>query len=239
MNRLSIHHAHLRLIGTGTSGVNEDARVSLTQAGIISILNCLVPLRATCAGGQTPRASPLAPTGLSRYAGPMSTATAFEIFLAAPPGLEPVLRDEAAALGLPAPRPVPGGVTSSRRLARGLARQPARPRRLAGARPDRAASAPSTSPSSTSAPASSHGATPCARTSRSASTSPPAPAASTTPAPRGPASPPPSRETLGAPIADDRRGDPLTLKVRIDDDLCTLRSTPRARRCTAAATSRP
>ena len=36
---------------------------------------------------------------------------AFEIFLAAPPGLEPVLRDEAAALGFPAPRAVPGGVT--------------------------------------------------------------------------------------------------------------------------------
>ena len=35
----------------------------------------------------------------------------FEIFLAAPPGLEPLLRDEAAALGLPAPRAVPGGVT--------------------------------------------------------------------------------------------------------------------------------
>ena len=35
----------------------------------------------------------------------------FEIFLAAPPGLEPLLADEAAALGLPAPTPVPGGVT--------------------------------------------------------------------------------------------------------------------------------
>ena len=36
---------------------------------------------------------------------------AFEIFLAAPPGLEPLVADEAAALGLPAPRAVPGGVT--------------------------------------------------------------------------------------------------------------------------------
>lgn len=35
----------------------------------------------------------------------------FEIFLAAPPGLEPILRDEAAAIGLPAPQCVPGGVT--------------------------------------------------------------------------------------------------------------------------------
>ena len=33
-----------------------------------------------------------------------------EIFLAAPPGLEPLLRDEAAALGLPEPKAVPGGV---------------------------------------------------------------------------------------------------------------------------------
>ncbi len=35
----------------------------------------------------------------------------FEIFLAAPPGLEPLLADEATALGLPAPRATPGGVT--------------------------------------------------------------------------------------------------------------------------------
>ena len=42
---------------------------------------------------------------------PMSDAAPFEIFLAAPPGLEPLLRDEAAALGLPQPKAVPGGVT--------------------------------------------------------------------------------------------------------------------------------
>lgn len=35
---------------------------------------------------------------------------AFEIFLAAPPGLEPFLAGEAAAIGLPSPRAVPGGV---------------------------------------------------------------------------------------------------------------------------------
>ncbi len=35
----------------------------------------------------------------------------FDIFLAASPGLEPYLADEAAEIGLPDPRPVPGGVT--------------------------------------------------------------------------------------------------------------------------------
>ncbi|HET9067391.1 MAG TPA: class I SAM-dependent RNA methyltransferase [Amaricoccus sp.] len=34
----------------------------------------------------------------------------FEIFLAGPPGLEPLLAEEAAGIGLPGPRPVPGGV---------------------------------------------------------------------------------------------------------------------------------
>jgi len=34
----------------------------------------------------------------------------FEIFLAAPPGVEPLLAAEAAAAGFPAPTPVPGGV---------------------------------------------------------------------------------------------------------------------------------
>ncbi|WGW05527.1 THUMP domain-containing class I SAM-dependent RNA methyltransferase [Tropicibacter oceani] len=36
----------------------------------------------------------------------------FEIFLAGTPGLEPVLRDEAAAIGLPDPKVVPGGVVT-------------------------------------------------------------------------------------------------------------------------------
>ncbi|WP_299130245.1 class I SAM-dependent RNA methyltransferase [uncultured Amaricoccus sp.] len=35
----------------------------------------------------------------------------FEIFLAGPPGLEPVLADEARAAGFPSPKGVPGGVT--------------------------------------------------------------------------------------------------------------------------------
>ncbi|MCB1333952.1 MAG: class I SAM-dependent RNA methyltransferase [Roseivivax sp.] len=39
------------------------------------------------------------------------TETAFEIFLMAPPGLEPVLRDEAAQAGFADPQLVPGGVT--------------------------------------------------------------------------------------------------------------------------------
>jgi putative N6-adenine-specific DNA methylase len=34
----------------------------------------------------------------------------FEIFLAAPPGFEPLLRDEAAGIGLPPATVVPGGV---------------------------------------------------------------------------------------------------------------------------------
>ena len=33
-----------------------------------------------------------------------------DIFLVCPPGLEPLLRDEAAEAGFPAPRAVPGGV---------------------------------------------------------------------------------------------------------------------------------
>ena len=41
----------------------------------------------------------------------MTAPSPFEIFLAAPPGLESVLADEARALGLPDPRAVPGGVT--------------------------------------------------------------------------------------------------------------------------------
>jgi putative N6-adenine-specific DNA methylase len=41
----------------------------------------------------------------------MDDGAAFEIFLAAPPGLEPVLADEARAAGFRDPVPVPGGVT--------------------------------------------------------------------------------------------------------------------------------
>lgn len=50
----------------------------------------------------------LASGAVSRYRSAMDP---FEIFLAAPPGLEPVLRDEAAEVGLPDPRAAPGGVT--------------------------------------------------------------------------------------------------------------------------------
>ncbi len=41
------------------------------------------------------------------------TDTPFEIFLAAPPGLEGALADEARAAGFDAPSPVPGGVTTT------------------------------------------------------------------------------------------------------------------------------
>lgn len=41
----------------------------------------------------------------------MDTPDSFEIFLSAPPGLEPVLAEEARELGFAAPTPVPGGVT--------------------------------------------------------------------------------------------------------------------------------
>ncbi|SLN31920.1 Ribosomal RNA large subunit methyltransferase L [Pseudoruegeria aquimaris] len=41
----------------------------------------------------------------------MTSAQTFEIFLMAPPGLEPALRREAIELGFPAPQLTPGGVT--------------------------------------------------------------------------------------------------------------------------------
>ncbi len=41
----------------------------------------------------------------------MDAASPFEIFLAATPGFEPLLAEEAAEIGLPDPKPVPGGVT--------------------------------------------------------------------------------------------------------------------------------
>ena len=47
----------------------------------------------------------------SRYAAAMTTNGEFEIFLATAPGLEPVLRLEALALGFAGARYVPGGVT--------------------------------------------------------------------------------------------------------------------------------
>ena len=54
------------------------------------------------------RRIPLAPAGGNVYDGAMTTP--FEIFLAAPPGLEPVLAEEAAEAGFPAPRVLEGGV---------------------------------------------------------------------------------------------------------------------------------
>lgn len=48
--------------------------------------------------------------GVSGYGGGMEQPGDFEIFLVAPPGLEPVLRDEAAEAGFSGARVVPGGV---------------------------------------------------------------------------------------------------------------------------------
>lgn len=149
----------------------------------------------------------------------------FEIFLAAPPGLEPLLRDEAAALGLDAPRTVPGGVSvnggwpdvwranlqlrgASRILVRfaafralHLAQLDRRARRLPWAdvlRPDVPLRVEATSRASRIW----HAGAARARIATA------------------------MRETLGAPIAeagdDDRPDDVPTLKVRIDDDLCTI-----------------
>ena len=59
------------------------------------------------------------------------------IFLATAPGLEPLLRAEAVALGLPAPAGRPRRRHPHRRLARGLAREPPLPRRHPRPRPHR------------------------------------------------------------------------------------------------------
>ncbi len=48
---------------------------------------------------------------LRQISGRRTDSTPFEIFLAVPPGLEPLLAEEAASLGFPAPAIVPGGVT--------------------------------------------------------------------------------------------------------------------------------
>ena len=147
------------------------------------------------------------------------------IFLAAAPGLEPLLRDEAAALGLDDPKPVPGGVTvtggwpdvwranlhlrgASRVLARfaafralHLAQLDKRARKLPWAellRPDVPLRVEATSRASRIW----HAGAARARIATAI------------------------RETLGAPITeageDDRPDDTPTLKVRIDDDLCTI-----------------
>lgn len=55
--------------------------------------------------------TPLASAVCSLYAGRMSGAEPFEIFLVCPPGLEPFLCKEAEEMGFPDPAAVPGGVT--------------------------------------------------------------------------------------------------------------------------------
>lgn len=156
--------------------------------------------------------------------------TPFEIFLAAPPGLEPLLRDEAACLGFVNPRPTPGGVTfnggwphvwranlhlrgAGRVLARfasfrvlHLAQLDKRARKLPWAdllRPD----VPVRVDVTTHRSRIYHAGAARARIATAL------------------------RETLGAPVPDaappegapdDAPDDALTLKVRIDDDLCTI-----------------
>jgi putative N6-adenine-specific DNA methylase len=155
----------------------------------------------------------------------MPAAAPFEIFLAAPPGLEPQLRDEAAALGLPDPKPVPGGVTllggwpevwranlylrgASRVLARiasfralHLAQLDKRARKLPWADSLRA-DVPLRVDVTTHRSRIYHAGAARARIAAAI------------------------RETLGAPVVqadpDEPPADALTLKVRIDDDLCTI-----------------
>ncbi|MFO1210959.1 MAG: class I SAM-dependent RNA methyltransferase [Amaricoccus sp.] len=145
----------------------------------------------------------------------------FEIFLAAPPGLEPLLCAEAAAAGFAAPSAVPGGVTvlggwpevwranlelrgAGRVLARigaframHLAQLDKRARKLAWGDVLRA-DVPLRLDVTTRKSRIYHAG---AARSRIAAA---------------------IRETLGAPVPDDPPEDAVTLKVRIDDDLCTL-----------------
>lgn len=151
--------------------------------------------------------------------------TCFEIFLAGTPGLEPLLRDEAAAVGLAGLRVVPGGVTltgglaevwranlrlrgASRVLARvaafrvmHLAQLDKRARKVPWAavlRPD----VPVRVEVTTHRSRIYHAGAARARIVTAI------------------------RETLGAPVregdAEEAAEDAVTLKVRIDDDLCTI-----------------
>jgi putative N6-adenine-specific DNA methylase len=151
----------------------------------------------------------------------MPAAAPFEIFLAAPPGLEALLRDEAAEAGLPPGRVVPGGVTlsggwaevwranlrlrgASRVLARiasframHLAQLDKRARKVPWAetlRPDVPLRIEATSRKSRIYHAG------AARERVAAAI----------------------REALGAPVPDEPPADAVTVMVRIDDDLCTL-----------------
>ena len=145
----------------------------------------------------------------------------FEIFLAAPPGLEPLLRAEAAAAGFADPKAVPGGVTTlggwpevwranlelrgaGRVLARiaafralHLAQLDKRAHKLAWADTLRA-DVPLRLDVTTRKSRIYHAG--AARTRIAAAI----------------------RDTLGAPVPDDPPEDAVTLKVRIDDDLCTV-----------------
>jgi putative N6-adenine-specific DNA methylase len=149
----------------------------------------------------------------------------FDLFLATAPGLEPLLRDEAVALGLPSPQAVPGGVTlvggwpeawranlhlrgATRVLARiasfralHLAQLDKRARKLPWAetlRPDVPIRIDVTTRKSRIYHAG------AARQRIAAAIA----------------------DSLGAPVLDggseDDPGEAVTLKVRIDDDLCTV-----------------
>jgi len=149
----------------------------------------------------------------------------FEFFLAGPPGLEPQLRDEAAALGLAGLRIVPGGVTgqggwpdvwranlrlrgATRVLARiaaframHLAQLDKRARKVdwaATLRPD----VPLRIDATTRRSRIYHAGAARDRVATAI------------------------RETLGAPVlaggGEDAPGDAVALRVRIDDDLCTI-----------------
>lgn len=145
-------------------------------------------------------------------------AAPFEIFLVAPPGLEPQLLAEARALGLPQPQAVPGGVTliggwpevwranlmcrgATRVLARvarfralHLAQLDKRARKVDWAaflRPDRPVRVEATCRKSRIY----HGGAAAQRVARAIA------------------------ETVGAPVAEAAG---VVLKVRIEDDLCTI-----------------
>ncbi|MFO1144587.1 MAG: class I SAM-dependent RNA methyltransferase [Amaricoccus sp.] len=145
----------------------------------------------------------------------------FEIFLAAPPGLEPLLRAEAAAAGFGDPKAVPGGVTTtggwpevwranlelrgaSRVLARlaavralHLAQLDKRARKLAWGDTLRA-EVPLRLDVTTRKSRIYHAGAARARIAAAI------------------------RDTLGAPVPEDPPEDAVTLKVRIEDDLCTV-----------------
>ena len=100
--------------------------------------------------------SPLAPAALSGY--PLSPCPSPSRFLlAAAPGLEPLLRDEAADLGLPEPRPVPGGVTLIGGWPEVWQAEPPPPRRHPRPRPHRVLPRPAPRPARQARPQSSLG----------------------------------------------------------------------------------